>query len=75
MTKLSGILRREVTGMDGKAYILTLTADGVMIREKNSRTTFGPLDYSFLHYRAAAQTVEADRVRSARSKRVSRSLI
>jgi hypothetical protein len=75
MTKLAGVLKREVTGMDGKTYIITLTAEGVMMREKNRRTQYGPLDYSFLHFKAAAQTVEADRVRSARSKRVSRSLI
>jgi hypothetical protein len=75
MTKLAGVLKREVTGMDGKTYIITLTAEGVMMREKNRRTQYGPLDYSFLHFKAAAQTVEAERVRSARRKNVSRSLI
>lgn len=73
-TKLSGVLKREVAGMDGKTYIITLTAEGVMMREKNRRTQYGPLDYSFLHFKAAAQTVEAERVRSSR-RRVSRSLI
>lgn len=74
MTKLTGVLRREVTGMDGKTYIITLTAEGIVMREKSRRTQYGPLDYGHLHFRAAAQTVEAERVRNVR-KRVTRSLI
>lgn len=75
MTKLSGIVRREVTGPGGESFVITLTADGIMMREKGRRTAFGPLAYSFLHYTAVARTVIADRTKSTRAKRVSRSLI
>jgi hypothetical protein len=61
VTRLSGVLRREVTGEDGKSYMITLTAEGITMREKGRRTTFGPLSYSWLHFRAVSGTVEAKR--------------
>lgn len=73
-TKLSGVLKRVVTGEDGKEYIITLTAEGIVMREKGRRIQFGPLGYPFLHYTAAARTVVAERT-STRRKNVSRSLI
>lgn len=77
MTKLDGVVRREVTGEDGKQYIITLTADGIMMREKGRRTAFGPLSYSYLHTHAAIKTVNAQRAASTapRKRKVSRSLI
>lgn len=84
MTKLSGTLTRRVsvvigTNTDGTPitfdYIVTLTADGVMMREAGRRQTFGPLTYGYLHQTAAAKTVAAERTNTARRKRISRSLI
>jgi hypothetical protein len=75
MTKLTGVVRREVTGEDGRAYIITLTAEGLMLREKGRRTVYGPLAYPFLHYTAVARTVAAERTSTARRKHVSRNLL
>lgn len=75
MTKLSGVVRRVVTDEAGKEYILTLTAEGIVMREKGRRTQFGPLSYSWLHFTAVARTVASERTNTARRKQVSRSLI
>lgn len=75
MTKLTGVVKRSVTGPNGEEFIITLTAEGIVIREKGRRTTYGPLAYSFLHYTAVARTVAAERITTARRKQVSRSLI
>lgn len=75
MTKLSGIVRREVVGEDGKLYVITLTAEGITMREKGRRTTFGPLSYAWLHFRAVSGQVEAERRSIGRAKRVSRNLL
>lgn len=73
MTKLSGVVKREVVDATGAAFILTLTADGVMMREKGRRTQYGPLPYSWLHFTAVARTVDSERRNTKR--KVSRSLI
>lgn len=77
MTKLSGVVKRAVTSPSGEEFIITLTADGIMMREKGRRVQFGPLPYSWLHFTAAARTVAAERNadRTSRKRKVSRSLI
>jgi len=61
MTKLSKPVSREVTGLDGKPMIATLTAEGLLLREKGKRKAFlMPYDYAY----ARAAMLEADRIRA-----------
>ena len=46
---------------------VTLTAEGVNVREPRKRTTYGPLSYSAILYYAAKQMAEAVREEKART--------
>lgn len=57
-------------------YIVVMAPEGLYIREKGKRTTFGPMGYGYLYHRAAMLT--ADRARAekpSRRRRMKRSLI
>ncbi len=47
--------------------IVTLTDEGVYVREPRKRTTYGPLSYSAIQYYAAKQMSEAAREEKART--------
>lgn len=64
MTRLTRNVKREVAGSYHEKLIVTLTADGVAIREKGRRTTYGPLPYPWLYLQGAKQ--RADEVMKAR---------
>jgi hypothetical protein len=81
-TKLSGVLKREVSILryvkpDGEEvrdyYTLSLTADGVMLRKKGERLLVGPLAYDYLHTHGAVKAVNSQR--ETRKRHIKRSVI
>jgi len=74
-TKLKGEVAREVSDSNGQPLIVTMTGQGLLIRRKGSRTTYGPVSYSQLEIYMAR--LEADSARAERKSkpRVKRGLI
>jgi hypothetical protein len=59
MTRLTRNVKREVAGsLTGERLIVMLTADGVTIREKGRRTSYGPLPYGWLYLQGAKQRAD-----------------
>lgn len=52
--------------------IVTLTPDGVMLREKGRRTQYGPLPYGWLKLRAAERMAEQRRAARAGARQIRR---
>lgn len=79
MTQLTGNkrIRREVfSNTISRALIVTLASDGVYVREKGRRTTYGPISYGVLLQKAAAVTAaQTERARPARRSSTFRSLL
>lgn len=72
-TKLAKRVERETP--DGK-YVVTLTVEGIMLREKGRRLAVGPLDYEVLYLQGVRAKVQRDQEqRPKRRKKVSRGLL
>lgn len=69
MTRLAKEVRREIES-SGQALIVSLTPEGLMLREKGRRKSFGPLPYGWLYLQAAK--LEADSLRAQRRHRRAR---
>lgn len=68
-------LTKPVTRLDEREnLVITLAPEGVYVREKGRRTTYGPLSYGALKLRCAQ--VNADAIRQQRKRRrVTRNLL
>ena len=67
---------REVHGLGFGEMIVTTRPDGLYIRQKGKRTTFGPLSWDFLFRRAAELAVQKNlEEKPRRRRRVSRGLL
>jgi hypothetical protein len=59
VTRLTRNVKREVAGtLHGERLVIMLTGDGVTIREKGRRTTYGPLPYGWLYLQGAKQRAD-----------------
>lgn len=68
-------LTKPVSRLDERDnLIITLAPEGVYVREKGKRTSYGPLAYGALKLRCAMVNAEATR-QSRRTRRVSRNLL
>lgn len=67
MTKLERgkKVRREIPGTKYGELVVTMTDAGLLLREKGRRTTYGPLDWSWLYLQGAK--LLADQVRRERA--------
>jgi len=75
-TKLSSKVVREVESKDGRTFIVTLSPEGLYMREKRRRGDFGPLDYGYLYLKAGTlAAVEKMTEKRSRPKKVSRGLL
>jgi len=63
--------RATVRGLDGEALVVTMTSEGVYVRERGRRTQYGPVPYGRL-YLEAARITAARRDAEKRAARKSR---
>jgi hypothetical protein len=71
-TKLTRNVTREVLSRRGTEVVLTLTQEGVVVREKGRRKRFGPLDYGSLLLEVIRRTLEQERRERDRSRKTKR---
>ncbi len=55
--------------------VVSLTPEGVTIREKGRRTVYGPLPYGWLRLKAAERMAEQRRAERAKKRKVKRGLM
>jgi hypothetical protein len=68
-------LTKPVSRLDERDnLIITLAPEGVYVREKGRRTSYGPLSYGALKLRCAMVNAEATR-KERKTRRVSRNLL
>lgn len=53
MIELRKPVRRIIATRDGDALVVTLTVEGLTVREKGKRRTYGPIPYGRLFLQAA----------------------
>ena len=69
-TKLSKTLSRVTES----GLVVSLTPEGLTMRQKGKRTTYGPLSYEWLHLQGAKLTA-TQHIRQTRRRHVSRGLL
>jgi hypothetical protein len=68
-------LTKPVSRLDARNdLIITLAPEGIYVREKGRRTTYGPLAYGALKLRCAMVNAEATRA-ARKPRRVTRNLL
>lgn len=78
MTKLTGRIKREVTDVTGNPYTIEIAAEGVYIREKGSRTTYGPVGWSLIYLKGGemkARQHRSEQDTNRKIRRVTRNLL
>lgn len=71
-TKLTRPVARVVSTRRSGDLVITLTPEGVTLREKGRRTTYGPLDPGALFVMAVRQYVDAEKRRKAEARKARR---
>jgi hypothetical protein len=71
-TRLQRPVRRVVRTRRHGELVVTLTAEGVMVRELGRRTTYGPLDYGLLLLQGARQFVAEQKAAKAAARKAAK---
>jgi hypothetical protein len=71
-TRLERPLRRVVRTRRHGELVLTLTAEGLLVRELGRRTTYGPLDYGALLLQGARQYVADQKAAKAAARKAAK---
>ena len=71
-TRLTKPVKRVVPSRTHGALVLTLTVEGVMVREQGRRLTYGPIPYGKLLQDGARMYIEAEKRRKAELKKARR---
>lgn len=66
---------RPVRRLTEDDLIVTLTLEGLTVREKGRRTVYGPLPYGWLKLKAAERMAEQRRAERAKRRKVKRGLL
>lgn len=78
MTTLERRLRRLVQASDGRELVVDIAPEGVYIRERGTRTPYGPVPWGWIHDRAARLTAEkarSEREEKKETRKVTRNLL
>jgi len=72
MTRLSKQVRREAQAGSYGPIIVTLAPEGIYTREKDRRTTYGPIAFSSLHTLGAslrAAAIKKERIQARKTRK------
>ena len=72
MTRLTRKLRREVSDLRRGDLVITLAEEGIFMRQKGKRTTYGPISYGLVMLQGEKMAAEALRRERAEKKKLRR---